>query len=169
MARVGNQGLKHWSLAALMLAGLFLCAGWEAPIKAATNSPPADIQLGENKLVGTSLLPGARFGSSVGISDDQIIIGAYGENSAAGAAYIFKYDGMTWVKEAQLFPSDGSPGGHFGFSVATFGDRVIVGAKNDDDNGSYSGAAYIFRWNGTAWIQETKLLPSDGSSGDYFG
>jgi len=71
-------------------------------------------------------------------------------------------------EETKLLPSDGADYDEFGYSVATSGDTVVVGAYGDDDNGSDSGSAYIYRFVDNAWI-ETKLLPSDGASGDNFG
>ena len=49
------------------------------------------------------------------------------------------------------------------------GDVALVGAQNDDDNGTYSGSAYVYRWNGSNWVEEQKLLASDGAAGDWFG
>jgi hypothetical protein len=46
---------------------------------------------------------------------------------------------------------------------------AVVGAFEDDDIGVYSGSAYVFRWNGSAWVQQQKLLTSDGATGDNFG
>ncbi|MEA1938806.1 MAG: FG-GAP repeat protein, partial [Pseudomonadota bacterium] len=37
------------------------------------------------------------------------------------------------------------------------------------DNGSGSGSAYVFTGSGASWIQQDKLLASDGASGDQFG
>lgn len=114
------------------------------------------------------------FGMSVDISGNYCIVGARrdddnGENS--GSAYIFKREHTgTWSQEAKLTPSDGSAGDHFGQSVSLSGDRAIVGAYYDDDNGSFSGSAYIFKRNDTGiWTREAKLLASDGRSGDLFG
>ena len=39
----------------------------------------------------------------------------------------------------------------------------------DDDNGTASGSAYVFRHDGTQWVEETKLLASDGAAYDWFG
>ena len=47
-------------------------------------------------------------------------------------------------------------------------ERVVVGATGHDHNGSSSGAAYLFKYNGWTW-QETELLASDGAQGDWFG
>ena len=44
-----------------------------------------------------------------------------------------------------------------------------MGALGDDDKGSASGSAYIFKRSGTSWAQEAKLLPSDGAGSDEFG
>lgn len=73
-----------------------------------------------------------------------------------------------WVQAAKLVASDGEADDLFGWSVAVSGSRVVVGAPLDADNGSSSGSAHVFDWDGTQWIG-TKLLPSDGVSGDEFG
>jgi len=58
----------------------------------------------------------------------------------------------------------------FGYSVAVSGSYMIVGAPNDDDNGSDSGSAYVFRRTGPgSWDAGTKILASDGASDDDFG
>jgi hypothetical protein len=73
------------------------------------------------------------------------------------------------VQEQKLLPDDGASGEQFGDSVSVSGDVAVVGANRDDDNGSSSGSAYVFRWNGTTWAEEQKLLPADGATGDRFG
>ncbi|MHB0755979.1 immunoglobulin-like domain-containing protein [Polaribacter sp. M15] len=109
---------------------------------------------------------GDSFGKSVAIYGNKIIVGANGKGSS-GAAYIFANDGINWIQEAKLLPSDGSK--LFGNSVDITNDKVIVGAFWDDENGSQSGAAYIYSFNGVTWGDEVKLTASDGASGDYFG
>ena len=92
------------------------------------------------------------FGNSVGISNDTIIVGSYGESSsqttitngatansdrsasAGGAAYIFKRTGSTWAQEAYLKASNAGSGDMFGVSVAISGDSVVVGAYNEDSD-----------------------------------
>ena len=44
-----------------------------------------------------------------------------------------------------------------------------MGAYWDDDNGVSSGSAYIFNREGLNWVENAKLLSSDGGSGDSFG
>ena len=113
------------------------------------------------------------FGFSVAISGDLAIVGASGdddEGEDVGSAYIFRREGASWVQEAKLTASDGAAGDNFGYSaVAISGDLAIVGAYADDDKGAASGSAYVFRREGASWVQEYKLLPDDGASGDFFG
>ncbi|UCC23630.1 MAG: right-handed parallel beta-helix repeat-containing protein, partial [Planctomycetota bacterium] len=57
----------------------------------------------------------------------------------------------------------------FGCSVSVSGDYCLVGAEGDDDNGMFSGSAYIFKRDGTSWIEQPKLTASDGAASDFFG
>jgi len=112
------------------------------------------------------------FGQSVSIDGNIVIVGAYADDdngSSSGSAYIFRYNGSNWVEEQKLLASDGAEDDSFGRSVAIDGNIVIVGADGDDDNGSSSGSAYIFRYNGSNWVEQQKLLASDGTFGDDFG
>jgi hypothetical protein len=75
----------------------------------------------------------------------------------------------TWEQEAKLVPADGQAHDAFGSAVAFDGDRALVAAVYDDDNGSNSGSAYVFTRAGGAWTEEAKLLPADGAEDDWFG
>ncbi len=112
------------------------------------------------------------FGKSVSISGDYAIVGAYGDDdngNYSGSAYIFKRSGNTWQQDVKLLPDDGASYDQFGTSVSISGDYAIVGAEGDDDNGSYSGSAYIFSQEGDTWKQVAKLRADDGNSDDSFG
>ncbi len=69
----------------------------------------------------------------------------------------------------KLTGDDTSPGDYFGGSTDIDGDTVVVGASGDDDDGSNSGSAYVFRRSGATWIQQAKLTSNDASWGDNFG
>ncbi|MBN1795656.1 MAG: FG-GAP repeat protein, partial [Sedimentisphaerales bacterium] len=112
------------------------------------------------------------FGYFVAISGDTAVIGAFGDDDNggdSGSAYIFGFNGSSWLQQAKLLASDGAAEDYFGFSVAISGDTAIIGAYSDDDNGYDSGSAYIFHFNGSSWLQQAKLLASDGADSDYFG
>ncbi len=112
------------------------------------------------------------FGYAVAVAGDLAAIGAYGEDTRgtdSGATYVFARDGSTWTQQAQVNASDGTSFDNFGIDVALSGATLLVGANGDDDNGSTSGSAYVFGWDGAGWIQRTKLTPDDGANGDEFG
>jgi hypothetical protein len=91
-------------------------------------------------------------------------------NPADGAAFVFRYNGVSWTETQKLYPSDGFTGWHLGMSVAIDGDVIAVGQIGDSFAGApESGAVYVFRWNGRGWVQEQKLAPPDLGPFDHFG
>ena len=112
-------------------------------------------------------------GSSVAVDEDVAVVGSYGDkqNGAfAGAASLYRYNGSSWYPETQLTASDGEALDFLGISVAISGDLAVVGAKGADGMVDDCGAAYVYRYNGSSWSQEAKLIASDGSmSYDQFG
>jgi murein DD-endopeptidase MepM/ murein hydrolase activator NlpD len=123
----------------------------------------------EEKLIASDGEHNDQFGKSVSISGDYAIVGADGDNDHTGSAYIFQRTGSSWTEVSKIKASDGAPSDRFGWSVAISGDYAIVGADSDDDNGIYSGSAYIFQRTGSSWSQLQKLTASDGAAYDYFG
>ncbi len=112
------------------------------------------------------------FGWSVSSSGGTAIVGATANDnngSCSGSAYVFKDTGTGWTQTAKLLAADGAADDWFGWSVSISGDTAIVGARWDDDNGSYSGSAYIFKDTGSGWTQAVKLLAEDGAAEDWFG
>jgi hypothetical protein len=112
------------------------------------------------------------FGYSVAISGDTILISNFRDDDQgtdSGSAYVFRYNGSSWVQEAKLLPADGAEADGFGISVSTTGDRALIGAYAADAGGISSGAAYVFRRDGSNWVQETKLVAADGAAEDFFG
>jgi len=110
--------------------------------------------------------------SRVSIWQDLLVVGAPGDDETdedAGAAYVFRFDGESWVLETTLLASDGAADDRFGNCVHVDGAIVLVGANLDDDNGGSSGSAYIFRNDGGTWVEDDKILPSDGSPSSLFG
>jgi Concanavalin A-like lectin/glucanases superfamily/FG-GAP repeat/Secretion system C-terminal sorting domain len=137
-----------------------------------------------------------RFGYSVAISGETVVVGAYGESSNAtsingdeanngasssGAAYIFVRSGTTWSQQAYLKASNTEANDNFGYSVAISGEMVVVGAYQEASNAtgingdgannsaSSSGAAYIFVRSGTTWSQQAYLKASNTEASDNFG
>ena len=126
----------------------------------------------EQKLqVGTFSTIG-ELGASVAASGDRVLIGVPHAGPGAqnlGAAYVFKYDGESWQQEAVLSASVEDPQDMFGSSVALEGDVALVGVPQDEAGGAFSGAAYVFRYDGETWQEEDKLLADDAAEDDRFG
>lgn len=122
---------------------------------------------------GESTLDREAFGTSVSLSGNTAVVGA--ENAylggllSAGAAYVFIESGGGWARQAKLTAGDVGTADRFGGAVSVSGDTAFVGAYGKRDLGSFSGAAYVFVRNGTAWTQQVKLLAPGGKAGDAFG
>ncbi len=133
----------------------------------------------EAELLAADLGDSDKFGYSVAIEGDTIIIGApYHDDgeSNSGAAYVFRPSATTWIEEAKLTGSDLSADDRFGNSVSLSGNTAVVGAYKDDvfldvDNNPLvdAGSVYVFRFDGSGWAEEAKLIPSDAAAGDEFG
>jgi len=119
-----------------------------------------------------------KFGYSINISGDNIVIGAYGDDDNgnwSGSAYVFTKPSGGWedmTETAKLTASDGAEQDYFGYSVSVSSNDIVIGAYGDDDNGDWSGSAYVFTKPSGGWINMTetaKLTTSDGTEYDYFG
>ena len=125
------------------------------------------------KLIASDGAGDDNLGYSVAASNDTIVIGAFGDDSSKGSAYVFVKPAGGWegtlAHTAKLVASDGAASDLFGFAVAISGDTIVVGAVS---NNSSRGAAYVFvkpnrGWNGV--LSETaKLTAADGAPGDNF-
>jgi hypothetical protein len=114
---------------------------------------------------------GDRFGDSVAITGSAaatLVVGAFGANSATGAAYVFTRSGTTWSEQAKLTASNGAAGDYFGSSAAIAGSYAVIGAS---DGGSGPGSAYVFNRSAStgAWSQQAGLADPYNTDGDYFG
>jgi hypothetical protein len=137
-----------------------------------------------------------RFGASVAIEGDTLVVGANSEQSSAtgvngnqnnnsvfgaGAAYVFVRSGSTWTQQAYLKASNTQSSDSFGDSVAIDGDTIAVGATGEDSsatgvngdqasNGAMSsGAVYVFVRSGTTWSQQAYIKASNTDSADRAG
>ncbi len=137
-----------------------------------------------------------KFGYSVGISGDSVVIGAYQEGSSAtgvngdqendmmadsGAAYVFVRNDGVWSQEAYLKASNTQYSDNFGSSVAISGNAIVIGAYFEDssskgidgdqsnNSADAAGAAYLFMRHGTVWSQQAYLKASNTEAYDNFG
>src|ERR1700754_20391 len=126
------------------------------------------------KLLANDGAAADKFGYSVAISEDTIVIGAFNDDSPlsnAGSAYVFVRTGTTWTQQQKLTASDATADEEFGNAVAVSGNTIFVGEHFADlPSNSEAGAVYIFTRGGTVWTQVQKLIPAGGVIlGDHFG
>jgi len=132
-----------------------------------------------------------QFGSSVALSGNSLVVGAWAEASQAtgidgdgtnnfapqsGAAYVFVRDGVSWTQQAYLKASNAAGTDFFGERVSISGDTVVVSASGEDgaDGGGVqtfrdSGAAYVFVRDTGTWTQQAYLKADNPDLGDLFG
>ena len=138
-----------------------------------------------------------RFGSSVAVYGDTVVVGAVGEassstgvdgdqldnnSSRSGAAYVFHRDRFgVWSQQSYLKSSNAFEEDLFGVAASIFGDTLVIGAVGEssaasgingnelDDTEPDAGAAYIFVRHGEAWEQKAYVKPSNTDDNFEFG
>jgi hypothetical protein len=98
----------------------------------------------EQKLVASDAMTNAWFGRNVAVSGDLAVIGSPNRDGNAGAAYVFRYDGVRWNETAKLEADVPTPGDRYGYAVALSGTIAVIGCPFDDDQGPDSGSVYAY-------------------------
>ena len=103
-------------------------------------------QLGEwfagEKLLRDGGVADDRFGKSVDIDGDLIVVGAYNEGD--GAMYAYQRVGGSWDDPLRVGSEEIGAGQYFAIDVAIEDGSVIAGAPLNDDDGSNAGDAWEF-------------------------
>ncbi|MEM1218866.1 MAG: hypothetical protein AAGH79_08135 [Bacteroidota bacterium] len=123
-----------------------------------------------------------RFGSSVAIYGDYVLVGAQKDDidgkQDQGAVHLYQLlpDSAGNEKKFQLIQSftafDGDAKDRFGRRVDLSADFIFVGARGDDDNGQQSGSVYVYKKEKSEespFVFWQKIVPDDGDSFDRFG
>lgn len=137
-----------------------------------------------------------RFGCSVAIDGNTLVVGAMNEDSNAtgvngtqannsasnsGAVYVFTRSGSTWTQHSYLKASNTGAGDLFGSSVSIQQNTILVGAPNEDSNATGvngngannssadSGAGYVYFFSASAWNFQTYFKSSATAAGQHFG
>ena len=119
------------------------------------------------KLVASDGVSSDGFGYASALSGDTLVIGAGGRSSYSGrAVYVFQRRESYWQEQARLTASGSSASDFIGRTVAIDGNVIAAGSYNSDN---FSGAVYIFRRQGSQWLEQARLTASDGSAGARFG
>jgi hypothetical protein len=120
------------------------------------------------KLLAPDGLAFDRFGRTVAIDGDVIVVGASSTDDlggSSGSAYVFRKVADTWTFEQELHASTGDANDQFGWDAHVDGGTVLVSAIEDE----VAGALFEFTWNGSTWTETERIAPPVGASGDWFG
>lgn len=127
------------------------------------------------KLVPADAVIGDRFGDSVAIDGDVMVVGAPQVYPIAkpGYAVVFRYKDSAWTEVETLtapFPMNYD---QFGLDVAISGNLIVVGARLDDNSsGTNAGSVFVYRRRRSGWFGMTetfRLQAPDGAAHDEFG
>jgi hypothetical protein len=95
-------------------------------------------------------------GFSVSLSSDgaRLAIGAIWNSNFSGHTRVYQWSGTTWTQLGADIDGE-QAGDHSGWSVSlsSDGNRLAIGASNNDGNGSESGHVRVYQWSGTTWTQ----------------
>lgn len=114
--------------------------------------------------------PGASdedFGAALAVTPGHVLASPQFPPGFAGLTYAWARLGPAqWTPLPPITPDDTAPGDSFGLALSLHADEVLIGAPGADEG---RGAAYVFAWTGTLWMQTAKLVASDRQPGDIFG
>ena len=119
----------------------------------------------------TGLNTNSGFGFRLNLDGTRLAVGAsaYAVPGGVGAVLIYDFDGESWVLTHTVSASDVVNVSGFGDAVQLGGDRLVVGNPGDGTIALQAGAAYIFDFDGTTWVESAKLYSSDETFFDSFG
>ncbi len=95
---------------------------------------------------------GDRFGQSVALADDLLLVGAPGVDMPdrnSGAVFVFQGSGSSWTLVSTLASPAPFSDQEFGSSIVATSDLVIVGATGVDFDSRDVGAVIVYRRNGS--------------------
>lgn len=109
-----------------------------------------------------------RFGRSVALEHTTMVVGQRRDR----AVYVLQHFDGGWHEVAKFIsPLPRSVDDDFGYSVATSGGTIAIGAPGDDTLGADAGAVYLYTYDSalSRWRQDGVVHASDGAAGDEFG
>jgi hypothetical protein len=109
-------------------------------------------------------------GHAVAIDGGTIVASAGFDPGISQDVHVFTLSGGVWSQSAIVPRRDQANWQGFGDSLALSGDLLAIGSSAHDAVGTDSGAVFIYRRSGSAWVPVTDLPnPSPVPAGDFFG
>lgn len=107
-----------------------------------------------------------RFGNSILVSENEILVTEHENVYRPGAVYTFRKDNGSWIEHAEITAPNAEMGDHFGRSIAQDGSVLVIGSTGV---AAAPGAAHIYERNGDAWAHRHTLSAEDVTAEDRFG
>jgi hypothetical protein len=169
---------------AVALSGNFAIVGEVKAFSSITQSEAGAVHVFENTGASTWVLRSsvpspatlARFGHSLAIDGNTLVVGAPNEGSGVldktGAAYVYTLNSGGTLSFVQRLDggTEQEANDEFGTSVAVLGNTLAVGAPRDNKAaGTDGGTALIFARSASTWTQEAKVRSSVPAALNLFG
>lgn len=162
VARTSNVFVHHTFVSLLIAASMLLAANAASALKTTS----------EQKLIPPSAEDNSEAGWAVDVQGGTAVVGAPIDSTlaaSAGAVHIYTLGAGGFEYATTLTASDGVAGDELGIAVEIDGDTLAAGAYHRWPVVGEPGRAYMFEWNGSAWIEDAKLTAPDGVAKDAFG
>jgi hypothetical protein len=134
----------------------------------------------------SSLSGNKAFGTTLAFNEDgsRLFVGNTETSAGAQKVQVFQRTGVsTWAFLANIAPTSPTSDANDNFgqhSIAAYGDVVAVSCTGEDGTGTgvnpvannigtNVGCAYVFRWNGSAYVQEAYIKPQTAAVNLQFG
>lgn len=124
----------------------------------------------------------ALYGSAVSLENDTLVVGAPGKLGNTGEVAIFKRSNNSWGEIDTMTAVNRTNSTYYGSTLAFNKDTLVVGSPNEkstqntitngpgassDVSQPFTGAAYVYRFDGSFWRQEAYIKASN-SNGEHF-
>ena len=112
------------------------------------------------------------FWVAMNASGNRVGVGAprnSGNGSNSGQVRVYERNGALWTQlGADIDGENAFDQSGTALSINTAGDRLAIGSRLNNGNGTNAGHVRVFQWNGTAWSQMGSDI-GGVASGDEFG
>lgn len=122
----------------------------------------------EARLSASDKRNGDMFGVEVALDGDTALVSARGREvpgRSNGSVFVFLREQGKWVEQQQLVPKQPTPDESLGWRLAIAGNVALVSSIDRESK----GAVRVFVRRGQSFVEEQKLLASDGAPYDFFG
>ena len=121
-----------------------------------------------DKLVGSEIEKGHRFGSMIVMAGDRALISA--SMFQAGAVYVYQLDAASgaWTEEARIVGNDVGVVRGFAGSIHLHGNEIFAGSPRSNQ---FKGSVHVFERDDAsgAWTLQSTLTPDDSEERAFFG